>query len=136
MKVNLLIKKALIFWQEIILLIPIGWFLVTLFIDIYNGSLGMFDDWISIAAVCFHVIIFISLVGQFFLKNKTFGYILSFLLVLYSLFWIFASLAMPKTNPGNHLRPVIIIVSIFLVFAAITMSIKYSNGDSGDSENN
>ena len=130
MTVKLLVKTTLKFWQEIVFVIPIGFFLIVLLIDVFNGRFGMFDDLLCIATVCFHVIIFICLVGQFFWKNETLGVILTPFLLLYSLFLIFAYYAMPKDNPNDHLRHVLLIGALFLVFAVISMWRKYSRNNS------
>ena len=119
------LKSALKFWQEIIFMIPIGISIIVFFIDIYNGRI--FKDGLNIAIVCFHVILFICIVGQFFWKNGTLSTCLAPLLVLYSLFWAFAFFAMPMANPIEHvyLRPVLVICALFFIFAAITMPNKY-----------
>ena len=121
-------KSVKKFWQEIIFMIPIGISIIVMLIDIYNGRI---NDGLGIAISCFHVILFICIVGQLFWKNGTLSICLAPLLVLYSLFWVFAFYAMPMANPIEHvyLRPVLIICALFFVFVAITMSSKFSSNE-------
>ena len=123
-----LLKSALKFWQEIVFMIPVGILMTIFLVDVLNGR---FIDGLGIAIICFHAVLFVCLVGQFFWKNGTLALCLTPLLVLYSLFWIFVSYAMPRyidynvPNPNNYLRPVLLISALFLIFAAITMSKKF-----------
>jgi len=120
------LKSTLKFWQEIIFVAPIGIFLTGMLIDVFKGQPSMFDDALGIATFCFLLILFICLIGQFFWKNTVLSFILTPILVLYSLFWVFVSIAMPRDNPYNNLRIVVLISALFFIFAAITMPIKYS----------
>ena len=121
------VKSALKFWQEIIFMIPVGISIIVMLNDINNGRL--INDGLGIATFCFHVILLICIVGQFFWKNATLSICLTPLLVLYSLFWAFAFFAMPMSNPIEHvyLRTVLVICALFLVFVAITMPRKYNS---------
>jgi hypothetical protein len=127
------LKSMLRFWQEIFFIIPMGIILIVMVSDVFMRQTSMFDDGLGIATFCFLLILFICLIGQLFWKNEVVSLCITPLLVLYSLFWIFVSFAMPKyiaydiPNPNNHLRPVILIVALFLLFAAITMPRKYMN---------
>ena len=123
------LKLVLKFWQEIIFMIPVGISIIVMLIDIYNGRI---NDGLGIVISCFHVILFICIIGQLFWKNEALSICLTPLLVVYSLFWVFAFYAMPMTNPIEHvyLRPVLIICALFFVFVAITMPIKYHRNDS------
>jgi drug/metabolite transporter (DMT)-like permease len=128
MKVKSL-KVVLGFWQEIIFVIQFG----LLLIMIANYAIPRRAmDGADIFMVCFLLPLFICLIAQFFLKSETLSYTITPLLVLYSLFWVFVSFAMPKyielnvPNPNNYLRPIILIAALFLVFAAITMPRKYN----------
>jgi len=126
------LKSVLKFWQEIVFMIPIGILMAVLLIDVFNGRLS---DGLGIATTCLHVFLFICLAGQFFWKNGTLALCLTPLLILYSLFWIFVSYAMPRyidynvPNPNNYLRPVLLIGALFLIFAAITMSQKFFSSE-------
>jgi len=128
------LKSVLKFWQEIVFIIPTG-ILITVFLaQMFTGNPNnMLKDGLGIATFCFLAFLFICLVVQFFWKNETLAIVLTPILVLYSLFWIFVSYAMPRyidynvPNPNNYLRPVLFIGALFLIFAAITMSKKYSS---------
>jgi ABC-type Na+ efflux pump permease subunit len=129
------LKSVLKFWQEIVFIIPIGVWLIYLLYDAFRGNSGMFSDGLGIITVGFHVFLLICLVGQFFWKNEKLSIVLTPFLLLYSLFWIFVSYAMPRyialdvPNPNNYLRPILLIVALFLIFAAITMLKKYSSNE-------
>ena len=122
-------KSVQKFWQEIVFMIPVGISIIVMLIDIYNGRI--INDGLGIATFFSHVILFICIVGQFFWKNGTLSICLAPLLILYSLFWVFAFFAMPMTNPIEHvyLRPVLIICALFLVFVAITMPGKFCSNE-------
>ena len=122
------LKSALKFWQEIFFMIPVGISIFIMVMDIYKDN-GRFNiDWLGIATFCFHVILFICIVGQFFWKNGTLSKYLAPILVLYSFFWAFAFFAMPMSNPVEHafLRPVLVFFALFLVFVASTMPRKFN----------
>jgi len=123
------LKFGLKFWQEIVLVASIGFPIAAFVKDLI--ILGRTMDRTDIFCLCFLLPVFICLIGQFFWKNGTLSMLLAPLLFLYSLFYIFVSFAMPKyiaynvPNPNNHLRPVILIGALLLIFAAITMPKKY-----------
>ena len=131
-----LLKSVLKFWQEIVFIIPIGILMVAMLIDVFTGGPNMFKDGLGIATFCFLAILFVCLAGQFFWKNETLAIILTPLLLMYSLFWMFVSYAMPRfidynvPNPNNYLRPVFFIGALFLIFAAFTMRKKFSSNES------
>ena len=124
------LKSVLKFWQEIVFVIPVGILLTVMLIDMLKGRS---IDALGIATACLHVVLFICLVGQFIWKNETLAVVLRPFLALYSLFWVFVSYAMPRyialdvPNPNNYLQPVILIVALFLIFAAITMPGKFKS---------
>ena len=123
------LKSAQNFWQEIFFMIPIGVSIIVMLIDISNGRL--INDGLGIVTFCFHAILFFCLVGQFFWKNGTLSICLAPILVLYSLFWVFAFFAMPMSNPKEHayLRPVLMVCALLFVIVAITMHNKFSSID-------
>ena len=120
------LKPALKYWQEIVFIIPIGILIIVMVLQVFTRSTSMFDDGLGMATFCFLSLLFILIFGQFFWKNEVLSYLLIMPSVLYSLFWIFASYAMPKDNPNANLRILIFIYALLSLFAAITMPLKYS----------
>lgn len=121
MEIRSFVTTTIKFWQEIVFVIPVGIFLIDLFI----GHPEMFDEVFDIAIICFHLVLFICLVGQFFWKNRKVAIVLTPFLLLYSFFGVFVSYAMPKDNPYSHLRILILILALFFVVATISMLEKY-----------
>ena len=119
------LKPALKYWQEIVFIIPLGILIIVMVLQVFMRPTSMFDDGLGIATFCFLSLLFIFIFGQFFWKNEVLSYLLIMPSALYSLFWIFASYAMPKDNPNANLRILIFIYALLSLFAAFTMPLKY-----------
>ncbi len=87
----------------------------------------MFEDWLGIATICFHLILFTCLIIQFFWKNTVLSFILILFVGLYSMFWIFASIYMLIENPNKMLSTAILTVALFSIFPALIMTVKKIN---------
>ena len=125
MKEESLKRKVLRSWQEIFFIIPIGIFLF----DVLIGQPKIFYDGLGIATFCFHLVLFIYLVGQLFWKSVVLSSIFSPFVVLYSIFWIFSSVYMLIANSDKILYTAIFFLTIFSIFPAFTMLRKYGKKD-------
>ncbi len=120
MEVKSLIKIARKFWQEFFFIIPVGIFLI----DMFTGHPEMFKDWLGIATICFHLILFICLIGHFFWRNTALSFTLILFAGLYSMFWIFASIYMLIENSNKIIPTAILIIALFSIFPIFTMTEK------------
>lgn len=123
MEIKSLIKTARKVWPELFFIIPVGIFLINMFIM----HPEMFEDWLGIATICFHLILFTCLIIQFFWKNTVLSFILILFVGLYSMFWIFASIYMLIENPNKMLSTAILTVALFSIFPALIITVKKIN---------
>lgn len=117
-----LLKSTLKLWQEIVFTLPVG---LCLFVMSKHAILQHSMDGWDVLCLSFLSVSFVGLIGLFVWPNRKLAIAIAPLLFLFSLFWVFVSYAMPKDNPYNDLRIVILLVGLFLVFAAITFLTKY-----------
>ena len=109
-------------WQEIVFIISIG--LILFEIINFNLSQNSIDSW-DIALLSFIFPLFVGLIGQLFWKNKTLSTALAMLLSIGSLIVILMACYFIGTTSSQHVQAILmLVVGIFLLFTAITMTRK------------
>jgi len=120
------LKTALKFWQEIVLLVPIG----LLLIEITTRAMrSQTMDGADIFMVIWFLPLFVCLIGQFFWKNEGLALTLSVLLGLTSVIVILMGLWGINNNniPLYWTQSVIMfVIGVVWVIAVITMPRKYN----------
>ena len=120
MKIKLF-KTALKCWHEIVFVVSIGFVLFKISKYVMLGN--TMDAW-DIFIVCLFFPLFVCLIGQLFWKNQVLAFILSPILGLISIVFIFASLYALTSSLKLIISIAMLIFGIFLLIAAITMPIK------------
>ena len=116
-------KSASKFWQEIAFAVSIGIMFIVLAKEVIFGyKMDRLDLWL----VSFFLPLLLCLIGQIFWQKWGLAIILSILLGLCSIVLIFMSVYFLGTTSTQLTQAIaMMIFSLFLFFAAITMPIKY-----------
>jgi len=116
-------KSASKFWQEIAFAVSIGIMFIVLAKEVIFGyKMDRLDLWL----VSFFLPLLLCLIGQIVWRKWILAVILSILLGLCSIVLIFMSVYFLGTTSTQLIQAIaIMIFSLFLFFAAITMPIKY-----------
>jgi len=118
------LKSALKFWQEIVLAVPIVFFLIGLTHWIMRSQ--TIDGW-DIFMIIWLLPLLVCLVGQFFWKNDAVALTLSVLLGLTSVVVILMALWGISNSPSYRTESIaMLVVGIVAVIAVITMPRKYN----------
>ena len=120
---NKSLKSVLKFWQEIVLAVPIGFFLIEMTKYVMRSQ--TMDVWIILLAIWLLPLL-VCLVVQFFRKSEALAVTLSVLLGLSSVIVIILALVgifYSPTYMAQHIP--MFIIGVVCVIAAITMSRKY-----------
>jgi FtsH-binding integral membrane protein len=120
---NKSLKSVLKFWQEIVLAVPIGFFLIEMTKYVMRSQ--TMDVWIILLAIWLLPLL-VCLVVQFFRKSEALAVTLSVLLGLSSVIVIILALVgifYSPTYMAQHIP--MLIIGVVCVIAAITMSRKY-----------
>ena len=119
-----LLKSALKFWQEIVLIIPIGILLIGMTKYVMRSQTM---DGADIFMVIWFLPLLVCLVGQFFWKNEALAVILSVLLGLSSVIVILMALWGISNSPSYRTESIIMfVIGVVSVIAVITMPRKYN----------
>jgi len=120
------LKSALKFWQEIVLIVPIGLLLIEITTRIMRSQTM---DGADIFMVIWFLPLLICLIGQFFWKNEGLALTLSVLLGLSSVIVILMGLWGINNNniPLYRTQSIIMfVIGVVWVIAVITMPRKYN----------
>ena len=121
---NKSLKSVLKFWQEIVLVVPIGYFLIE--IAKYVMRSQTMDVWIILLAFWL-LPLFICLIVQLFRKSEALAVTLSVLLGLSSAIVILLALVGIVYSPSyNYQHFPMLIIGVISVVAVITMPRKYN----------
>ena len=118
------LKSILKYWQEIVLVVPIG----LLLIEITNRVIrSQTMDGADIFMVIWFLPLLVCLVGQFFWKNEALAVTLSVLLGLSSVIVILMALWGINNSPSYRTESIImLVIGLVGVIAVITMPRKYN----------
>jgi len=118
------LKSTLKYWQEIVLVVPIG----LLLIEITNRVIrSQTMDGADIFMVIWFLPLLVCLVGQFFWKNEALAVTLSVLLGLSSVIVILMALWGINNSPSYRTESIImLVIGLVGVIAVITMPRKYN----------
>jgi len=118
-----LLKSVIRFWQEIVFVVSIGFFLIAL--TKWAIQSQPIDGWIVFLVLWFLPLL-ICLIGQFFWKNQTLAIILSVLLGLSSVVVILMALVGIFFSPSYNTQHIpMFIIGVVCVIAAFKMFAKY-----------
>ena len=119
------LKSTLKYWQEIVLVVPIG----LLLIEITNRVIrSQTMDGADIFMVIWFLPLLVCLVGQFFWKNEALAVTLSVLLGLSSVIVILMALWGINNSPSYRTESIImLVIGLVGVIAVITMRRKYNS---------
>jgi len=124
------LKSVLKFWQEIILVVPTGYFLIE--IAKYVMRSQTVDVWVILLA-SWLLPLFICLIIQLFRKSEALAVTLSVLLGLSSVIVILLAIIGLVYSPSyNHQHISMFIIGVISVFAVITMPRKYNSNINAD----
>ena len=116
------LKSVLMFWQEIVLVVPIGLLLIEVFKWVIRSQ--TLDGW-SIFLIIWFSPLFICLIGQFYWKNEALAVTLSVLLGISSMIVIFLALLGLIYSPSYNTQHIpILILGLVSVIAVISRSLK------------
>jgi len=123
-----LLKSMLKFWQEIVLIATIGLLLIEIAKWVTRSqAMGGAE----ILLVVWFLPLFICLIGQFFLQNKTLAITLSALLGLSFLIVILMALWGISNSSSYRTESVaMLLIGLVSVIAVITMPLKYFSNNS------
>ena len=124
----ILLKSMLKFWQEIVLIATIGLLLIEIAKWVTRSqAMGGAE----ILLVVWFLPLFICLIGQFFLQNKTLAITLSALLGLSSVIVILMALWGISNSSSYRTESVaMLLIGLVSVIAVITMPLKYFSNNS------
>ena len=118
-----LLKSALKFWQEIVLVVPIGLLLIEVSKWIMRSQTL---DGADIFLVIWFLPLFSCLIGQFFWKNEALAVTLSVLLGLSSVVVILMGFYGVFNSPSYRTESIVmLVIGVISVIAVITMYRKY-----------
>ena len=129
------LKSTLKFWQEIVLVAPIGLLLIEI---TKNRMLQQTMDGADIFMLIWFLPLLVCLIGQFFWKNEVLAITLSALLGLSSVIVILMALWGISNSPSYRTESIVmLIIGLVSVIAVITMPRKYisNTGIVNDYEN-
>ena len=118
------LKSALKFWQEIVLVVPIGLLLIEVSKWLIRSQ--TLDGW-DILLIIWFLPLFICLIGQFYWKNKTLAVTLSVLLGISSVIVILMASWGISNSPSYRMESIaMLVIGVVSVIAVITLPRKYS----------
>ena len=120
-----LLNSFLKYWQEIVFIVLIG--LLLFEITRFYLTQNSIDGW-DIALLSFTLPLFICLIGQLFWNNRTLSIVLSVLLSVGSFAVILMAFYFIGTTSSKLIQAItMLILGVFLLFSALTMTRKSRN---------